>query len=227
MIFQKRLLILLIAYLNFSYSYSQKITIKNIESRLITHEGDEFVGELKDNKAEDLYMLPNWNNEGVLFLNNKRYSLANINFNVTTNSFDSRVDRKKLFSFKNSTIDSVEINQQLFKKVEGVFYEVIYENMDNLFLKRHHFKVHKGAINRLDLSVGKSYTTLDYDYLIKLADVFEKVELNKKDIVNLVGSDENQDMLIDFVKSEKLSYKREKDFIEIFKYILKNKKIIQ
>jgi hypothetical protein len=135
MIFQKRVLILLITYLIYNYSYSQKITIKNIESRLITHQGVEFVGELKDNKADDLYMLPNWNNEGILFLDNKMYSLANLNFNVSTNSFDSRVDRKKLFSYKNSTIDSVEINKQLFKKVEGVFYEVIYEKEDNLFLK--------------------------------------------------------------------------------------------
>ena len=226
MIFQKRVLILLVTYLICNLSYSQNITIKNIESRLITHQGVEFVGELKDNKAGDLYMLPNWNNEGILFLNNKKYSLANLNFNISTNSFDSRVDRKKRFSYKNSTIDSVVINKQLFKKVEGVFYEVIFENKDNLFLKRHHFKVHGGAINRLNLTVGKSYTTLDYDYLIKVADVFKKVELNKKGIIKLVETKASQELLIDFVKKEKLSYKKEKDFIEIFKYIYKNYSVI-
>tara|TARA_R110001583_G_scaffold1670_3_gene12993 strand:- start:837 stop:1514 length:678 start_codon:yes stop_codon:yes gene_type:complete len=224
---KKSAILLFIFCIYCNYSYSQRITIKYIESRLVTHQGVEFIGELKDSKSADLYMLPNWDNEGVMFLNNKKYLLSNINFNISTNCFDSRIDREKLFSYKSSTIDSVEINDHLFKRVDDVFYEVLFENENNYFLKRHHFKVHKGAINRLNLSVGKSYTTLDYNYLIKLANVFEKVELNKKGIINLLKDSEDQELLIQFVKTQDLSYKKEKDFIEIFKYILKNKNIIQ
>ena len=79
------------------YGFAQQhVTINHIQSRLITNEGIEFVGDLKD-KNSDLYSFPNWDNQAVLFLDNNRYTLSNINFNVTTNSFDSRINREKLF----------------------------------------------------------------------------------------------------------------------------------
>ena len=108
----KLLILILVVYSN---GYSQQITIKKIESRLVTHEGVEFIGDLNDKRNDDIYMSNNWDNEGVLYLNDKSYSLSNINFNVTKNSFDSRIDRIKLFAFSNSSLDSVEINNHLKK----------------------------------------------------------------------------------------------------------------
>ena len=49
-----------------NYTYSQRITIKSIESKLITHQGVEFIGKLKE-KNKDLYAFPNWNNQGVIY----------------------------------------------------------------------------------------------------------------------------------------------------------------
>ena len=112
-------LVLLSCFLG-NYAYGQRITIKSIESRLVTHQGVEFIGEIKD-KNKDLYSFSNWSNEGVLFVGKKNYALSNINFNVSTNSFDSRINRKRLFSYRNSTLDSVIINGHLFKKVRNSF----------------------------------------------------------------------------------------------------------
>lgn len=203
-------------------SYGQHITIKRIESRLITNQGVEFVGNLND-KNNDLYSFPRWNNHGIIFLDHKAYSLSNINFNVTTNSFESRINKNKLFSFKSAEIDSVSINDLLFKKIGNSFYEVLFENGNNLFLKKHDITFQKGVENRLGVGrLGKTQTLIAYNYLIKYGDIFKRVELNKSSIVGLLANDKDKDALEDFVKKENLSYKKVNDIIKIFQFLLKN-----
>jgi len=60
---KKGILILLVCF-SINYIFAQQITIKYIESRLVTHQGIEFIGELKD-KKNDLYSYTNWDNKGV------------------------------------------------------------------------------------------------------------------------------------------------------------------
>lgn len=202
--------------------YGQQITIKRIESRLITNEGIEFIGNLKD-KNSDLYSFPNWNNKGVIFLDSKRYTLSNINFNVTTNSFDSRISRDKLFSFRTNEIDSVLINNLLFKKIGNSFYEVLFETGDNLLLKKHDITFQKGIENRLGGgTLGKTKTLVAYNYLIKSGSLFKRIELKKSSIISLVENGNDKDELENFVKKEHLSYKKVDDIILIFKFILQN-----
>lgn len=204
-----------------NYSNAQRITVKYIESRLVTHQGVEFVGELKY-KSEDLYAFPNWSNQGVLFMDQNAYRISNFNFNVTSNSFDSRIDRKKLFSFKNSMIDSVAINNRLFKRLGSSFYEVLFEKGNNMLLKKHYIKLRRGAINRLDLSEDEPDISIDYKYLIKSDDLFKSIDLNKKDVIRILENEKDQELLVEFIKEENLSFKNEKDIIKIFGYILEN-----
>ena len=200
---------------------AQKITINYIESRLVTHQGVEFVGVLKD-KNNDLYTFPNWNNQGVIFIENNRYFLSNLNFNVATNSFESRIKRDELFSYKNSEIDSVTINNHLFKKVGNSFYEVLYEKDNNLFLKKYDIKYKEGTVSRLNGTVGKASTSLIHTYLVKSYESIESIELNKKDLLNLLKDDNQKDIVEEFVKSEHLSYRNEKDMIEIIEFMVNN-----
>jgi len=206
--------------------YGQQITIKRIESRLITNEGIEFIGNLKD-KNSDLYSFPNWDNTGVIFLDSKRYTLSNINFNVTTNTLDSRVSRAKLFSFRTNEIDSVLINNLLFKNIGNSFYEVLFETGDNLLLKKHDITFQKGVENRLGVgTLGKTKVLIAYNYLIKSGNLFKRIELKKSSILSLVENDNNKDKLENFVKKENLSYKKVDDIILIFKFILENSNTI-
>jgi len=202
--------------------YGQQITIKRIESRLITNEGYEFIGDLKE-KNNDLYTYSNWNNNGVLFLDNKTYRLSNINFNITTNSFVSRISRDKLFAFKTSTIDSVSINNLLFKNIGNSFYEVLFEKGDNSFLKKYDIVFQRGIDNRLGgKTLGNTKALVAYNYLIKSGEVFKKVELNKSSIIGLIDDENDKATLISFVKEEKLSYKKVKDVVKIFRFIFEN-----
>ncbi len=195
---------------------AQKITIKLVESRLITNEGVEFIGDLKD-KGSDVYLYETWGNNAVIFVDNNKYQLSNINFNITSNSFESRLGRNKIFSFKNIYIDSVKINNHFFKKAKNYFYEVLFENENIQLLKKHDIQYQAGIVNRLDGNVGKSRRYIVYKYLINLNNSFSKIELNKKSILNSFKA--NQFELEKFVKREKLSYKKEKDIVKIMNFI--------
>ncbi|MDO9275869.1 MAG: hypothetical protein Q7T92_10015 [Lutibacter sp.] len=211
---------LFLFYLIFTNSYAQQITIKHIESRLVTHQGVEFIGELKDMK-NDKYTNLNWSNQGVLFLDSKAYHLSNINFNITTNSFESRVNKNQLFSFKSSYLDSVSLNGHLYKKIRDSFYEVLLENGNNSFLKKYDIAYQPGIENRLDGTVGKSNALVVFKYLVQIEDKFTLLEFDKKSILSLV-KDDFQPILEEFIEKEKLSYKRENDIVKILELVFKN-----
>lgn len=203
-----------------AHTYAQQITIKNIESRLITNQGVEFIGELKD-VSNDKYTYSNWSNQGVLFLDSKAYYLSNINFNITTNSFESRINKNQLFSFKSSYLDSVSLNNHLYKKISNFFYEVLLENGESSFLKKYDIAFQPGILNRLDGTVGKTNSLVVFKYLVKFDDKFIMLEFDKKSILGLV-EDDFQKTLQEFIESKKLSYKKENDIIEILELVFKN-----
>jgi len=202
------------------HSFAQHITIKNIESRLITNQGVEFIGELKD-VSNNEYSYPNWSNRGILFLDSKAYHLSNINFNITTNSFESRVNRKQLFSFKSANLDSVSLNNHLYKKIRDSFYEVLLSKGNGSLLKKYDIEFQPGIYNRLDGTVGKSHPFVVFKYLIKFDDKFTLLEFDKKSILSLV--EENFQLTLEgFIEIEDLSYKRENDIVKILEFVFKN-----
>jgi len=207
-------------------TYGQQISINRIESRLITNEGIEFIGELND-KSRDIYSFENWKNKGVIHVDGKSYHLNNLNFNVTRNAFESRISLKKLFTYKSGEIDSVEISDLIFKKFGNSFYEVLFEMNNNTFLKKHDITFQKGVENRLGVgTLGKTKTIIAYNYLVKFGNTFKRIELNKSSIINLLDDDNEKNALKDFVENEKLSYKKVNDIIKIFRFILENSSII-
>lgn len=217
---KKNIIKVLIVFLFYANCYSQRITIKYVESKLVTHQGIEFIGDLKDNR-ENEYAYSNWSNHGVFFVDGKAYYLSNINFNITTNSFESRLNRDQLFSYKSSNLDSVSLNNILYKKVSDLFYEVLLSKGNNSFLKKYDIAYQAGILNRLDGTVSKSNAFVTYKYLIKFEDEFTQIEFNKKSILSLV-KDDFQNVLEEFIDKEKLSYKRENDIVKILEFMFKN-----
>jgi len=217
---EKSILRSFLFYLICANSYAQQITINNIESRLVTHQGIEFIGELR-NVSNDKYSYSNLSNQGNLFLDSKAYYLSNINFNVTTNAFESRVNKDQLFSYKSSLLDSVSVNSHLYKKVNDSFYEVLHENGNKLLLKKWDIAYQAGVENRLVGTVGKSSAQVIFKYLVKLEDEVTLIEFNKNSILGLVEND-FQSVLEEFVDKKKRSYKRENDIVEILKFMFNN-----
>lgn len=219
---KKKTIQFLIFCLTLNYGFSQQhITINYIESRLITHQNVEFIGELVE-VSDDLYAFEDWDNKGIIFIGNKQYLLSNLNFNVSTNSFTSRVKRDQLFLYKKTSIDSISINKHMFKKVGESFFEVLFEEKENQFLKKYEVRYKEGSVSRLNGSVGKPTFSLVYRYLVKMEDDIIPIELNKKSILKLVTDGENFNIFENFVESEDLSYKREDDTVKMVEFIFNN-----
>ncbi|MFB0938391.1 MAG: hypothetical protein QMB29_05610 [Urechidicola sp.] len=194
---------------------AQFVTIRNVESTLVTHQGIEFTGKLID-KTRDLHMFSDWKNQGVIHMDGKVYRLRNINLNVSDNTIDSKV-KEKYFIYKSRLIDSISINNRNFKRLGRSFYEVLLEKKDNLFLKKFDSRQLKSKSNRLGGTIVRTSKILKFKYLIQSNDEFIKIELNKKSILGLF--EDKQDILLNYVKDEKLSYKKEEDLIKILNFM--------
>lgn len=208
------LVLLLVA--NFTFA-QKRVTIKKIESRLITNEGIEFVGTIRDKNA-DQYMFPRWSNSGVIFVDNKMYGIGNINFNISTNSVDSRITQDKLFMFQSASVDSISINNHLFKKVGTMFYEVLFENQDNMLLKKYDVKNERVERGRMGVVKGSGKTYIVTNYIvIKPDNQRANIELNKKSVLQIFENE--SDVLENYAKEENLSFRKEEDIVKMLKYL--------
>jgi len=197
----------------------QRISIKKIESRLITNEGVEFVGTLRD-KNNDHYMFPKWNNNGVIFVDRKMYGIGNINFNITTNSVDSRITQDKLFMFQSSAVDSISINNRLFKRVGTLLYEVLFEGQNSTLLKKYDIKHTEGYEGRTGVGAnqGPSQTSVVFRYsVVKPGKRMENIELNKKSILEIFEN--KRDVLEGYAKKEHLSFRKEEDIVKMLNFL--------
>jgi hypothetical protein len=193
------------------------VTIKNVESKLVTHEGVEFSGKLiKKNK--DLHMFDTWRNSGVIYIDGNMYRISNINFNVSTNQIDSQMKDGKYFIYKTSSIDSISINKRNFKRLGRTFYEVLLDKKDKMLLKKFDALQQQNSSNRMGGTIVRSRKLLKFKYLVKLEEGYKDIELNKKSVIDFFEG--NEDKLFKFVKEEKLSYKKEKDLVKILNFML-------
>lgn len=211
-----RIKIALIFSLFLCVVHAQQLSIKKVESKLVTHQGVEFSGKLI-HKNSDLHMFPRWRNSGLIYRDGNIYRITNINLNVSTNNIDSKMKDGKLFEYKATTIDSVKINNRSFKRLGRTFYEVLVDKKGSMFLKKSVSKQLGDINNRLGTTISRPKKLLKYEYLIKSNNDYTKIELNKKSIFSLFEGKEDE--LKSFVNDKKLSYKNEQDLIRIFNYM--------
>jgi hypothetical protein len=208
------LVLLLIANCTFA---QKRISIKKIESRLITNEGVEFVGTLRD-KNNDHYMFPKWSNNGVIFVGKNKYGIGNINFNITTNSVDSRITQDKLFMFQSSSVDSISINNHLFKKVGTLLYEVLFERQNSMLLKKYDVSYKAGGVGRMGVKQGPGPTSVVFKYVVvKPGKRMENIELNKRSVLEIFENE--RDVLESYAKKERLSFRKEEDIIKMLRFL--------
>jgi hypothetical protein len=195
----------------------KRISIKKIESRLITNEGVEFVGTLRD-KNNDHYMFPKWSNNGVIFVGKNKYGIGNINFNITTNSVDSRITQDKLFMFQSSSVDSISINNHLFKKVGTLLYEVLFERQNSMLLKKYDVSYKAGGVGRMGVVQGPGPTSVVFKYVVvKPGKRMEDIELNKRSVLEIFENE--RDVLESYAKKERLSFRKEEDIIKMLRFL--------
>jgi len=171
-----------------------------------------------------VYLFDEWNNSAEIHtLADERFLVRNINLNINRNAFEAKLTGSdSLFSFNFNNIKHIVINDKIYKNYyyndDNRVYEIIYETEKFSIMKGFSVKLVKGHYNPMVRISNDKYAKFS-SYFIKLNNSIKPFKLRKKSVINLLSVDKNNiSRLETYVNAKKLSYKKEKDVIQILDY---------
>ncbi len=181
-----------------------------------------FVNPTPKKRAGSIHLFKSWMNIGEINVDQKKYKMLNINFNVETNKFETKVGNDSIFVFNISNIENIYVNKQKFqsfyfpKKSKNEIFEIIYDGDDMKLIKGHEISIVYGDPDpaQVKKTQGKNYKISIY--YVKNGNSINKVVLKKKAILSLFGA--KKTAVASYVKENKLSYKKDRDLNRIFIY---------
>lgn len=170
---------------------------------------DEFTGTT--------YLFSEWENDGKFYINGKSYKVNNVNINALENDLESKVGKDSILVYDKYKIDSVKINNRKFKKYnDNSFYEVIYAGDSKSLLKKYKVDVVKGTYNVAQGKYDKTKLKVSDTYYIKEGENISSFNLSKKSIIEFCEG--NEANIKKYIKTNKLSIKKDEDIAKILKY---------
>ena len=171
-----------------------------------------------------VYLFDEWNNSAEIHtLSSEKFLVRNINLNINRNAFEAKLtDSDSIFSFNFNNIKQVVINDKIYKNYfyndDNRVYEIIYETEKFSIMKGFSVKLVKGHYNPMIRISNDKYSKFS-SYFIKLNNSIKPFKLRKKSVINLLSADKNSISRLEiYVNTKRLSYKKEKDVIQILDY---------
>lgn len=176
-----------------------------------------------DKKIEgSAYLFLNWDGLFKVFVNDKEYyTIHNLNYNLTTDSLESKVSNDSVFQFDKEKIHSIKTLNKTYKfysfSGSNKLYEQMFINNNFELIKKTDVNIIEGTLNPLTQVMSDSKITRKEKYYIKKTKGnFFEIELKKKQILKFL--EDKEDMVSKFVSEKKLDFSNEKDLMTIFKY---------
>lgn len=170
------------------------------------------------------YLFNTWENENLIYYKGKSYKNNNININLESDNFEFKLSKNSDVILDLNRIDSVFINSRKFMPFnfngENRIFEVLTYTQNTDLLKGFDIRFVEGRANPLVSAPVNKYV-VNSRYFVRKDGVF-KFKLKKKKILSLF-KDEKEN-IIQFVKQNNLSYKKENDVAQIFLYYNRLKK---
>jgi hypothetical protein len=189
-----------------------------------TNYGSSFFYNTRNVVLGSVYLFDEWDNSAEIHtLSNERFLVRNINLNINRNAFEAKLtDSDSIFSFNFNNIKHVAINDKIYKNYyyndDNRVYEIIYETEKFSIMKGFSVKLVKGHYNPMVRMSNDKYSKFS-SYFIKLNNSIKPFKLRKKSVINLLSADKNSISRLEiYVNAKKLSYKKEKDVIQILDY---------
>ena len=154
-----------------------------------------FVNAPKNVKGS-VHLFEDWNNLAIIYsLDDDSYSLKNINLNLDSNAFESRISEEEVFIFNFNNIDKVIVNNRTFKSyyyknIKRVF-EVLTTNDDAELLKGYQVSIIEGSTNPMVNRPDSRYVTKE-SYYIRENDEIKSFKFKKKNVLEFVDGDKGQ-----------------------------------
>lgn len=169
------------------------------------------------------YLFDKWVNDGIIYTeDNNRYIINNININLESHSFESKVEGDSIFIFNFNNIDKFIINGITFKNYywneDNQIYEVIYDNSDFQILKGFRVLLVASSPNPMLNRNRAKYVRKVY-YCLRKDNKIKPFKLKKSHILKLIDADaEKADKIETYARNNNLSFKNEKDVQIILDY---------
>tara|TARA_B100001146_G_scaffold183187_1_gene165809 strand:+ start:251 stop:928 length:678 start_codon:yes stop_codon:yes gene_type:complete len=189
-----------------------------------TNLGSSFFYNTRNVILGSVYLFDEWDNSAEIHtLSSEKFLVRNINLNINRNAFEAKLtDSDSIFSFNFNNIKQVVINDKIYKNYfyndDNRVYEIIYETEKFSIMKGFSVKLVKGHYNPMVRISNDKYSKFS-SYFIKLNNSIKPFKLRKKSVINLLSADKNSISRLEiYVNAKRLSYKKEKDVIQILDY---------
>lgn len=158
----------------------------------------------------------------IFYTNNSGLEINNINYNLFSNTIESKYAEDSTFVIDDSSIKEIIINRLKYKmiSIEGkkTFCEQIFKSQHFDLVKHFYLVIEKARINSItQVPDGNDKYVINYDYFLSNSDKeFKKIKLNKSSLLKCFSDKESE--IKDYVKENKLEYDKIADLIKIFSY---------
>lgn len=179
--------------------------------------------DLQVEEEAKVYLFPEWEGKYEVYLSEKEgYSFSNLNYNVRTNTLESKISKDSVFRFEIGRIDFIKHASRKYKLYRihesSELFQEIYVSENVVFLKGFNTILRKGTINPLTLEyIQRDEYSIVEKFYVKLKEGnFVQLSLKKKSVLELFGNKANQ--VNKYASNSKLSFKSEPDLFKIFLY---------
>jgi hypothetical protein len=165
-------------------------------------------------------------NKGKIYVNNgKVYTIDNINYNIKTNQFQSRMENDSIFIYRMDGLKRVVINNTDFsimynpvEKKEKI-YEVIEPGMKISLVKDHIIKYQQSSPNPMVNRKSSKFIKKWKYYTVDNQNRIVPFKAKKKFLLGMIEDADKKEKLKDYLSKNKLSAKKQEDLKKIFKYL--------
>lgn len=182
--------------------------------------------ELEKKGIEGSVMLfPTKNNhQGKVYSGKKVYVLKDLNYNVKSEQFQTKLENDSIFIYNLEGLTRVQIEDKNFSVMydavagERRIYEVIQSGKKLSLMKRYSIKVLKASpnpmVNRKKTKIIKKWRY----YTVDANDNIVEFKGKKKAILAMAKDNESKKLMKDFISANRLSVKKEEDIKKIVRY---------
>ncbi len=164
-----------------------------------TNFGSSFFYNTRNVILGSVYLFNEWDNSAEIHtLSSEKFLVRNINLNINRNAF--------------------KIYKNYFYNDDNRVYEIIYETEKFSIMKGFAVKFVSSSGNPMVNRSNDKYSRFS-SYFIKLNNSIKPFKLRKKSVINLLSAEKNSISRLEiYVNTNSLSYKKEKDVIQILDY---------
>jgi uncharacterized protein YdeI (BOF family) len=169
------------------------------------------------------YYFDNWNTEGLIYTkDNKRYKIKKVNINLYDNTLEAIYDEGYVFTFNTSNLVKIVINKKIFRVLtlddELNIFELFFNNRLSIY-RYNSVSYYKNSQNPMVNRKVNEYISKEKYYLYDKGRL-TKIKLSNKYFSKLFQSETiSQEFILDFIKKNKLSLKKEADLIKVLNFV--------